>query len=396
MNIAEKLVTVANNTPAVVEAVKATRSTASGGVVRVDDVLSVEHPFGVHLKSKNLADIAQGLNYALSVEGNVYTIMKTETGRWSNYIPLSIPANTTFTMSLVVYESYLVTTFPFQIQFIFADGTDTTQSFITVSNIEWSKSYTKDIVKIVIYIDAAEEVGAYTKFGNFQIELGSTATAYTPYITDFSGVNVTSYGKNLIDFVGLLGGESYTNEANGLSVYIENGCAVITGTHTYAGWTNILAADRFNDSVADPVIILPAGTYSVPSGLTVQLNNPSTGLNTNYTKTFTLTEPHRLATFYVAYSGEGKVVNNTIPLVIVAGTTAPPEYAPYVEPQTATADANGKATGLQAVAPTTTIVAGVGTTAEVSYFPESAAEIYGKYQALTDEITQLRDSIHNE
>lgn len=84
MNIAEKLVTVANNTPAVVEAVKATRSTASGGVVRVDDVLSVEHPLGVHLKSKNLADIAQGLNYALSVEGNVYTIMKTETGRWSN------------------------------------------------------------------------------------------------------------------------------------------------------------------------------------------------------------------------------------------------------------------------------------------------------------------------
>ena len=54
MTIAEKLITIADNTPRVAEAVRAARATASGTVVRVDDVLDVEHPIKVQLRSKNL------------------------------------------------------------------------------------------------------------------------------------------------------------------------------------------------------------------------------------------------------------------------------------------------------------------------------------------------------
>lgn len=142
------------------------------------------------------------------------------------------------------------------------------------------------------------------------------------------GLSVQLKSKNLVDFVGLLG-EGYTNELNGLSCLIENGYAVITGTHNIAGWTNILQASRFTDVGSEVNIVLPAGTYSLSTKLKVQLNSPATGKSTNYEGTFTITEPHRLSTFYIAYNKEGTVVDAKIPLMIIEGDVIPTEYTPY-------------------------------------------------------------------
>lgn len=46
-DIATKLITMADNTPAVAEAVNGAKSTVSGSTVRVDDVMGIEHPLQV-------------------------------------------------------------------------------------------------------------------------------------------------------------------------------------------------------------------------------------------------------------------------------------------------------------------------------------------------------------
>ena len=47
MSIADKLITIADNTPAVAEVVNAAKTTVTGPIIRVDDVL-MEHPLEVH------------------------------------------------------------------------------------------------------------------------------------------------------------------------------------------------------------------------------------------------------------------------------------------------------------------------------------------------------------
>ncbi len=52
MSIADKLITIADNTSAVAEAVNASKATVSGTVIRVDDVLDAEHELKVHASAE--------------------------------------------------------------------------------------------------------------------------------------------------------------------------------------------------------------------------------------------------------------------------------------------------------------------------------------------------------
>lgn len=58
MNIAEKLVKVAENAEPVCEAVKAAKTAVSGAVVAVSDVSSIPHPVGVRLTSDTITDFS--------------------------------------------------------------------------------------------------------------------------------------------------------------------------------------------------------------------------------------------------------------------------------------------------------------------------------------------------
>jgi len=50
------------------------------------------------------------------------------------------------------------------------------------------------------YAPYSAPVGVTMTFENVQLELGSTATAYTPYISDFSTVDVVRCGKNILEY----------------------------------------------------------------------------------------------------------------------------------------------------------------------------------------------------
>jgi hypothetical protein len=171
-----------------------------------------------------------------------------------------------------------------------------------------------------------------------QLEIGSVATDYEPYSGGFAspspehpqnlvnlcddgtfGLNV--YGKNLMDFVGIIG-EDYTATLNGLTVTIKDGFAKTTGTNTSTGFTNILHAKTIP---SDKKIILPAGTYTTHPRLRVSVAGKVTNAWANLCGTFYFAEPFTITGFYIAY-GANETANESVPLMLVMGTCVPTVY----------------------------------------------------------------------
>lgn len=93
----------------------------------------------------------------------------------------------------------------------------------------------------------------------------------------------------------------------------------------------------------------------------------------------------------ITYVNWGQAQNGTADNIqLEIGTTAT-EYEVFKGTQTATADADGKVTGLLSVAPTMTVVA--DTEAEVTYFPASAAAVYEKYKQLVQAENDLKEAL---
>ena len=189
---------------AVAEALKAERTyannsfsgalhgSASGEAVRLTDVSPLEHTLTVKLKSKNLLPfpyfhssmLQAGITYTVNSDGTI-TANGTATGRsefvlsanksdWAsgNYVLSGCPSGGS------------VDTYSLQTKNGFSD---------TGSGLQ--KNDTAEFARISIIIKKGTTVSNLVF--KPQLELGTTPTAYTPYISDLTSVNVTRYGKNL-------------------------------------------------------------------------------------------------------------------------------------------------------------------------------------------------------
>lgn len=179
-----------------------------------------------------------------------------------------------------------------------------------------------------------------------QMESGSTATAYTPYISDFSNVNVKACGKNLL----------------------EN-----PNVHAYN-----YSADYKKYNSADE-IFLPAGTYSISASKnmpTLQFWNKETKA---YYTVDEVVSAYSTNTYYKLYDGRGlgrasDAVNRmyftlkkealitlnsgistetTVQCQLELGSTVT-SYEPY-QGQTYTSTSDGKVSGISSIYPTTNI-----------------------------------------
>lgn len=261
-DIATKLITVADNSLAVADIVNATKVTASGTAVRVDDVLNVEYPLGVQLKSDTL--------------------------------------------------------------------------------------------------------------------------------TDFSGVNVSRYGKNLID---ISIAEPYSSKTTiGLGedwTLIHNGKT--TGSPLSKKGTNVRA------TLQELVPGIKVGeTYTINA--TTTATRKYIYLQGNYNKSWYFGKSLRITeamlTDAVLFYSDGDGVEVVISNIQFELGTVATEFEPYQEPQTATSDSNGKVAGLTSTPHSMTIVPDSdAVTVECTYFPESAVGIYEKYQQLRTEQTSLQTKL---
>ena len=199
-------------------------------------------------------------------------------------------------------------------------------------------------------------------------------------VTDFSTVSVSRYGENLWDFYNLTGiTDGYTVTKNGLTATIKDGYITIAGTHTYSGYTNIIDL-----GFKTPYVKLPSGTYSLPTSQSASqaqiFCSTSSG---NRFNTFTMNALFVMYGFYVAYGGEGTIVNDKIPLTFISGPIRPTDYKPYIQPQTVTANADGTVEGLTSISPNTAVTTDTeGVVIDMTYNADTKMYIDNKISGL--------------
>lgn len=170
----------------------ALRGNASGEAVRLTDVSPLEHTLTVKLKSKNLLPfpyfhssmLQAGITYTVNSDGTI-TANGTATGR-SEFV---LSANKSDWAS----GNYVLSGCP-------SGGSADTYSLQTINGFSdtgsgLQKNDTAEFARISIIIKKGTTVSNLVF--KPQLELGTTPTAYTPYISDLTSVNVTRYGKNL-------------------------------------------------------------------------------------------------------------------------------------------------------------------------------------------------------
>lgn len=170
----------------------ALRGSASGEAVRLTDVSPLEHTLTVKLKSKNLLPfpyfhssmLQAGITYTVNSDGTI-TANGTATGR-SEFV---LSANKSDWAS----GNYVLSGCP-------SGGSTDTYSLQTINGFSdtgsgLQKNDTAEFARISIIIKKGTTVSNLVF--KPQLELGTTPTAYTPYISDLTSVNVTRYGKNL-------------------------------------------------------------------------------------------------------------------------------------------------------------------------------------------------------
>ena len=96
-----------------------------------------------------------------------------------------------------------------------------------------------DIYKIRVYVNGA------TTLSDLQIELGTTATAYTPYsnlcpISGHTGLNVKQRGRNILPPM-----QDGTYSQNGVTITVKDGIATFSGTSTNTANISIPLTETF-------------------------------------------------------------------------------------------------------------------------------------------------------
>lgn len=246
----------------------ALRGSASGEAVRLSDITPNEHTLGVKVSGKNLFDkdnaniiigypdaenVINGASstrsvYIPCVPNATYTVSKTLTARFAVAFTDDIPSNGVAVTGRV--------------------QNNTASSITTTSGIN-----SKYIVVWLYHVDLdTTTIKINEVLATLQIELGSTATDYTPYISDFSGVTLKKCKKNLLENPNI---------------------------HAYNYSTDY---KKYNS--ADE-ILLPAGTYSISASK----NMPALQFWNKETKAYytvdEVVSAYSANTYYKLYDGRG-------------------------------------------------------------------------------------------
>ena len=378
--------TLANKTN---EQANAIKGHLAGEIVQAGDVSPVEHYLAVKARGKNLFNADKikptgpftNYAYITAAGGGSVTIYSNDTdnGYCSTGLKLrdicpGIEVGRVYTLSGTTE----------------AEGREWMYFLGTNVTVVYGRSFTATEAildsNVVFYgINGQTHGAASCTISNIQIEEGTVATEYAPYI-DPATVTVTRCGKNLTAHTA----ETKTDKQNGVS---------LTRIHNSAVFTVDGTATEMSSMVATSTIMLPPGTYTAsvhglnkidggtdrvylwnqPAGKVVQ-----NGIMDGLPKTFTLTAatPVRAELVFAAGSSySSKIVK--IQIERGAAATSFEEYAAA----TAMPDESGTVTGLPSLAPKMTLHTDTaGVTVECEYNRDSNAvyaELLAKIAALS-------------
>ena len=217
----------------------ALKGSASGEEVRLNDVSPIEHELKIKLKSKNLFNAEAEPLYLIGAEktlnGTALTFTSTEImARYAYRIPtetgkqytvsvkslVSVPASGQSATGSDIFLSS--TAHPDTLDYGSITSTSLTKTFTAKSDYLYIKQY-------VCY--GTNQVGGKKTVDGLQVEEGASATSYAPYISDFSGVTLKRYGKNLLPYPYRNTNIDYTH--NGINYKVKSdGTVVANGTAT--------------------------------------------------------------------------------------------------------------------------------------------------------------------
>jgi hypothetical protein len=354
-NATFSLVPKTQKTSAGTQFANALKGSASGEVVALKDVSPLEHGLGVRVSSKNLFDgvwesgIISGTNGAnVAVDG--YT-------RAKNYIP-------------VVYGE----------KYVFSNGVDNSVSALVYEYTEgFAYNLTNNIVVNANSVYTPSK--ATTKFIRFrfntktfpldttaQLEKGTTATAYTPFVPDVGAVKLRAQGVNIIDITEMLNNQLVDN-GDGTYTFTKNGESGLR----FANWANINIPK--STKVAVNIDFIEIGLEPIESVLTIQFMTDDENTDTTiglapeniprsfYFSTKNLTKA-RFCLSSKNKDGEYVKFKN---FQLEYGTAAT-EYEPYIEPVEYAVNADGTVEGVKSIYPAITLTTDtVGALIEVDY-----------------------------
>ena len=228
------------------------------------------------------------------------------------------------------------------------------------------------------------------KIANVQIEYGTEATEYTPYMADVSGVSVKKYGKNLIPYPY----HEKTKTQNGLT-FTNNGDGSITVNGTATASTSF----KFSTETK-PIMLQKGKTYTI-SGTPNVSGAKLTLQDIQYRQSIVGTGVVSYDCGYYVFAtiSSGTVCNNLVfkPQLEIGATAT--EYELY-KATTYNVNADGTVEGVTSIYPTTTLLTDTGAVVDVTYnrdinkaFAESQNRIAELEQKLTNAVISLGGNV---
>ena len=356
-----------------------------GNPILIDDASPLEHEMAVGIKSKNLANVDAMLNANLIKDENgVYRI--TKDGSAVFRFDETIPANTPFVISYENFEGYNANSDAYIYNAIyFADGTSQGGSWCGQgkfsNNIVVNPG--KDVKGFAIYM-YNPSADAYCSFTGVQVELGTTATAYTPYV-DVNGATVKKYGKNLLNQDALYranifyeqdDGRWFFGKVNGSYVSTEAKLTIPANTNFTCSFEGVDVSNAPATSNGDFVqlqIYFTDGSSSYPgfSKSAIEANG-KVSITKYYEK-----QVRGVRFSYPSVTQDGNYITFDSFQIEIGTTTT--EFEPYKEPIPYTADENGIVKGIVGNGEAMTLFADEGITIHAEYnrdLNKAFAEIY--------------------
>lgn len=377
----------------------ALKKTVSGNAVRIGDSSTLEHEMKVRLKSKNFVDmndlVAKGAA-TIAEDGSYYT---SPIALYNNYGPesgggkggLYVPADGTIPIVIsatVKSEDPSSTGNCFIIVIYYTDGTSDRIAWDGAGRVDGEAQWQSRTLKsaagktIKRVITAWSDIRAYVK--DLQIEEGTTATAYTPYV-DVNGATVKKYGKSLLSQDALYranvfykqdDGRWFYGKVNGSYVSTEAKLTIPANTNFTCSFEGVDVSNAPTTSNGDFVqlqVFFTDGTSKYPGF-------PKSAIEANGKVSITYYPEKQVSGVRFSYPNVTKDGNYITfdSFRIELGTIAT-EHEDYKDPETITAEEDGTVNGIIGNGDTVTLVAdnGVIITAEYNRDLNKAfAEIY--------------------
>lgn len=332
----------------------ALKGSKRGSAILIDDVSPVPHEMGVKVRGKNLLPYpfayetfkSNGITFRDNKDGTITLKGRNNGIAISNYNIFTTSDKLSFLKPNTDY--YLSCNLDNIIRSLRTVKSDGTYTYYTYGNINFPPDETPDRLFIQVKTDNT------TTYDNtvvkLQIELGTTATTYTPYVPDLTAVKVSRCGKNLLSAMSLF--PTVTN--NAVPIHFKAGQKyTISFTTTYTAWRLMFFGTDKNGTAFDASSANTSKyiseTYTGTTGR-LQLSGNRTG----NIFTFTCNEDC-IITAIVFWNAANETNKTYSDFQLELGTTKT-YYEPYKECAEYTPTADGTVEGVTSLYPTTTLI----------------------------------------